>query len=252
MRDDELRSALADLGDHIDYPHTADLSGAVISRLRAGDAGRAEPHRRVRALAVAAAVLVVGVVALPAPRHAVADWLGIGGVDVVRVDAIPPNLSTTFQLGREVSVAEAQQIAPFTVMQPSALGPADKVYAGEPSAESVSLAWRPDDQLPEIRDTGVGLLLTEIPATIDQTLLQKRLDASTKVEIVTVGAEPAYWISGGQHELLYLNPDGTVRNDTTRLSANTLVWSSGGVTFRMESNLDRAAAISLASHLEPL
>jgi hypothetical protein len=249
MRDDELVAALADLGGRIAYPHAADLSGAVVSRLHAE-----EPrprHGRARALAIAVAVIVVVVLALPAPRHAVADWLGFSSVHIVRVDSLPPGLGTTLRLGREVSAEEARGQMPFTVMAPTGLGPPAKAYVGEPIADAVTLVWPPSPQTPEVAGSGVGLLLTEYPGSVDRFLLEKRLDPTTSVDVVNVGEVAGYWISGGRHELFYVGPDGQGRPDTTRLAGNTLIWSKDGVVFRMESSLDPAAAVHIASGVAP-
>src|SRR3954470_4911682 len=116
MRDDELRAALADLGDRIDYPRTGDLSGFVMSRLRADEPRPS--HHRLRALAIAAAVLMVAVLALPAPRHAVAEWHGFSTVRIVPVESVPPNTGTTLRLGREVPLDEAREATSFTVEVP--------------------------------------------------------------------------------------------------------------------------------------
>ena len=85
----------------------------------------------------------------------------------------------------------------------------------------------------------------------DATSAEPAVSASL-AETVTVGEVPGYWIGGGQHELFYLGPGGTGRPDTTRLAANTLLWSKDGVMFRLESSLDRSAAIDLASQLSPV
>jgi hypothetical protein len=96
------------------------------------------------------------------------------------------------------------------------------------------------------------VLLTEIPGSTRRELAEKHLGPGTTLETVTVGDVPGYWIAGGPHELLYLDPDGEPRPDTTRLAANTLLWAEDGVTFRLESPLDRAAAVALAEHLSPI
>jgi len=251
MRDSDLLSALADLGDHVAYPTSRDLSATVVERLRT-DAHVPQQRHRVRAFAVAAAILVIALLALPAPRHAVAEWLGITGVRVVRVPSIPADTGTTLRLGREVSIDEARAAAPFTLMAPSGIGDPTKAYTGEPAAGAVSLVWPPTDRLPQVHAAAVGLLLTEMPGSVEQPLLEKRLGPNASLELVTVGGAPGYWFEGGQHALIYLGPDGSGREDTTRLASNTLLWSRDGVVFRMESSLDRESAVELASHLEPL
>ena len=48
------------------------------------------------------------------------------------------------------------------------------------------------------------------------------------------------------HEFLYLDANGNPQPDTARLAANTLLWERDGVTYRLESALDRDAALALA------
>jgi hypothetical protein len=246
---EDLEAALSDLAHHLDHPHLPDLSPVVMARLTSVDS----PAQRSRAhIAIAVALLVAVLLAFPAPREALADWLGIGTVRLVLTEEVPGGASSVLRLGDEVSLPEANRRAPFTIVGPSGLGTPSAVYAGEPSSESVTLLWGPGDRVPEVATTGVGVLLTEMPGSTGRSLIEKQLSPETTVENVSVGDAAAYWIAGGQHELQYLDADGRRRLDTTRLAANTLLWEVDGVTFRLESQLDRDAAIDLARDLEPL
>jgi hypothetical protein len=247
---DDLEAALTDLGGHIDHPRGAELSTQVVARLAAVDH---DPRRsRWAHVAIAAGVLMVALLTLPAPRQALADWLGIGTVRVVRTDRVPDRTGSVLRLGHLVSLDEARRRMPFTILGPSRLGAPSAVYAGEPSAESVTLLWGPGDGVPVVADTGVGVLLTEMAGTTGRELIEKQLAPDTTLESVAVGDSRAYWIAGGQHELQYVDPDDRTRPDTTRLAANTLLWEVDGVTFRLESRLGRDAAVQLAGDLEPL
>ena len=53
------------------------------------------------------------------------------------------------------------------------------------------------------------------------------------------------------HEFFYLDADGEPQPDTARLAANTLLWERDGVTYRLESALDRDAALAIARQLTP-
>jgi hypothetical protein len=203
-------------------------------------------------VAIAAGVLVVVLLALPAPRQALADWLGIGTVRVVHTEQVPDRTGSVLRLGDEVTMDEARRRVPFAILGPARLGTPAAVYAGEPSADSVTLLWGPGPGVPEVAGTGVAVLLTEMAGTTGRALIEKHLGPDTTLETVTVGDNVAYWIAGGQHELWYLDPDDRARPDTTRLAANTLLWEVDGVTFRLESRLERDAAVALARDLEPL
>jgi hypothetical protein len=247
---DALEAALVDLGANLEHPRSPELAPVVVARLAVVD--QRPPRSRRTYLAIAAGVLVVVLLTLPAPRQALADWLGIGTVRVVRTEQVPDRVGSALRLGQQVSLDEAGAGVPFTILGPSSLGTPGAVYAGEPSAESVTLLWGSGDDVPVVAGTGVGVLLTEMAGTTDRSLVEKRLGPDTTLEIVAVGDATGYWIAGGQHELQYLDPDDRVRLDTTRLAANTLLWERDGVTFRLESRLDRDAAVALAEDLEPL
>jgi hypothetical protein len=83
-------------------------------------------------------------------------------------------------------------------------------------------------------------------------LVEKRILPGTTVEQTTIRSSPAFWISGVPHAFVYLDADGKAQLDTTRLAANTLLWEDDGITYRLESALERADAIALAESLESL
>ena len=165
----------------------------------------------------------------------------------------PPAPAPMLRLGHEVSLDEASDRAPFTI-----LGPVDAWGRRPPST------WASHPPTPSrccgAEGTGVpggGGHGRRRAAHRDagihrRALIEKQLGPGTTLETATVGDDAAYWIAGGQHELLYLDRDGRTRPDTTRLAANTLLWEHDGVTFRLESGLDRDAAVDLAGDLEPL
>src|SRR5258706_9320146 len=159
MRDDLLVATLVDLGEHIDVPSSRDLAPAVVRSLR-GAESRPRSRRRVLAVVLAA----VAVLALPGPREAVADWLGLRTVHIVRVDTLPSDLGTILNLGHEVPLDQLRGSA-FTVLTAPSLGPPTRAYTGEPSAGSVTLVWSAGQRTPIGDD--IGILLTEIPGSLD-------------------------------------------------------------------------------------
>ena len=78
---------------------------------------------------VAAAALVL---ALPGPRDALASWLGLETVHIVRVDTIPSNLGTTLRLGTETPIADVRGRA-VPVLAPPAAGTPTRAYTDEPA-----------------------------------------------------------------------------------------------------------------------
>jgi hypothetical protein len=245
----DLEARLADLGAHVLVPDVGDLSGAVVARIRTpGRHVVHAPSRRGVLLAAAAVlVIVISVLALPAPRHAVARWLGIGTIEVTRVESLPAGLGDRLTLGRATFVDEALDSTAFDVLLPDTATAPNAAFTGVPSADAVTLVWAPSAELPEVRTTGVGLLLTEVLGSIDEPLIGKSIAAGTTFEAVTVDGHPGYWLGGAPHEFFYRGPNGEPIPDSARLAGNTLIWTVGDVTLRLESGLDRDAAVALAA-----
>jgi hypothetical protein len=208
-------------------------------------------------LAAAAAALLVGLAATlvaPASRHAVARWLGIGSVTVTYTDEVPVGAGRTYDLGTPVSLAQAEAraaAAGWSLAAPTGAGDPARAFVGRP-AGAVNLVWAPAAQRPEIADAGIGLLLTAMRGTTDAGGMSKQATVGTTVQLVRVGDDAAYWIEGEPHEVVMTDRNGDVVHDSARLAGNTLIWTDGDVTYRLESALDRGQAIDLASTLRPL
>ena len=118
---DDLEAALTDLAHHIEHPPAVELAPVVMARLATVErAPRSHwrPHDR-------AGVLAAVVLTLPAPRHALADWLGIGAVRVVRTEQVPDGTGSGLRLGHEVSLPRGSQ--PRVVHDPRSVEPRDAV-----------------------------------------------------------------------------------------------------------------------------
>ncbi len=158
----------------------------------------------------------------------------------------PTSPGAGLSLGRAVSLAEARAAVSYPVGVPdlAGLGPPDAVWLDGSGAEPVvSLSWRPAPGAPA--SDGVGLLLSEVPGSIDPAYFGKFIGAGTSIVPVAVG-DGGWWISGAVHEVAILGPDGNVRFDTIRLAGNVLLWRSGPVTFRLETSLGQDGALEIA------
>jgi hypothetical protein len=246
--------ALEDLAGRLDFPAGGDLSGPVRAALAEPGAARrpSVPRWLIPALAAAVVAVAVAVVlVVPDARQAVARWLGLGGVEVTQVEEVPDDIGFRLDLGRRSDLEAAVASAGFDVRLPADLGDPEAVFVGRPTG-AVTAVWAPSDDLPEVGDSGVGLLLTQFPATTDEALVEKELGRGTSIEAVTVAGQDGFWITGAPHTVTYVGPDGgEPERDPIRLAGNTLVWVEDGVTHRLESALDRDAAIALAESLEP-
>lgn len=212
--------------------------------------GRRPRWHPVLAVVVAAAVSVV--VALPGPRAAMARLLGIGGVRMVVTGEVPATLPHAFDLGEPIAVDRALEEAP-PALASAASGDPVAAFAGRPPG-GVSLVWPASEHLPEIDapgPTGVGLIVTAFPGDIGTPVMRKDIGPGTRLEAVTVAGYPGYWVSGAPHEVAMAAPSGEVLPDTVRLAGNTLLWTVGTTTYRLESALDRAGALEVAERVTP-
>jgi hypothetical protein len=239
------------------------MARAVGDRLRA-EASAPRPSRwhRPAFIALAAAVVVALIVAVvPSTRSAVADFLGIGGVRIEPSPApLPAPTTSTFattptdpyaglHLGQAVTFDEARAAVDFPVTLPAAggFGPPDAVYlATPPPGGMVSFVWAPAAARPAPPTAPIGVLLSEFRARVDFMFAKKLISTGTKVEFLTVGGDEAVWIAGPAHSFGYTGTDGVYGAEDFRLAANTLLWVRHGITYRLESALDRDTATAIA------
>jgi hypothetical protein len=247
--EDDLEQELIDLGRHVVYPPLAPIDAAVRERLHAEPDRHASRtvHMAVRGLwrrlllaLLALAVLTGGALAVsPGVRTAVASWLGLQGV-VFLYRPTPPSRPSA-PVGAPLGLGQ-RLILP-------ALGAPDEVYLEAlPHGTQVGLVYRPRPGLPAVAGTRVGLLLTEVRGSFDQNPVYfKGLQPGTRVEMVQVDGAPAYWLTGKPHLFWYTDATGSLITERIRLAGNTLLWTRGGLIFRLESALPRAAALRVAA-----
>jgi hypothetical protein len=282
----ELEAALVDLGRHLAYPSTPDLAAHVRRglaqrpvRRRSFWAAIGPLQRRVAVAVLALVVAVAGAVLAISPeaRTAVADRLGLRGVQIREIPAVPtpppaatptvivaPPLAPTaspvaaspartigprLNLGQPSTLSQVRAQVTFTVLVPAALGPPDEVYLLDaPSGGQVALVYYPRPDLPQAHTTSVGVLLTEFQGDIHSSgAISKGLPPGSKLEAVQVNGGPGYWIDGDPHVFFYLDARGQMQTETTRLAGNVLLWEQGELTLRLESVLPRDAALHIAA-----
>ena len=260
-----LEDALRAAGERIEFPDSSGVAERVGARLgprptlrlvstrralRPG--GRASRWQRAVAIAAAVALLASGVLALsPRARRAVADFLGLRGERIKVVPSLVPSpapLGTALQLGQMTTIAGAQEKVPFTILAASAPGLGTPVvYLGYTFPDGqVSFVYPPSPGIPSVGTSGVGILLTEFRGRPDQQFIEKFIAAGTSIQAVTVDGALGYWIAGGVHEIVYLDPDGVPISNTLRLAGNVLLWQRGDVTLRIESSLSLEQALAIA------
>jgi len=234
-----LERELAALSDAVEWPDSPDLVPAVAPRLDA--APRRWLVRRPLAIAVVAVLVaaVLAVLAVPPARTAVLDWLGIGGARIVRVaDLSPLPLHQDLEvLGRPATLAAARAQAGFSFADPP---------RGEPGPDEVRLApglrvsylWR--------EGADARLIVTQFPGRAgDPALLKKLAGGATRIDRFSIDGDTAVWLEGGPHVVLFVAPDGLIREDHGWLAGNTLLVDRDGTTIRVEGALDRADAVDV-------
>jgi len=248
----ELERELRDLGRALDLPAPPDdLAARVRQAIAAEPAPAAAPRFRPRrALVVALAVLALaalGALAVPQARTAILEWLGLRGASVERVETQPdaPAVPDDLGLGDLVTLAEARDLAPFTLVEPGppAPGPPDEIRFDPVTADGqVAFLWLDTAAEPE-------LLLTEFRAPLGFEFVEKLAGPGTEVAAVEVNGAPGIWLEGEPHGFYYLDAAGQPRDETLRLARNTLLWERGPLTFRLEGDLTREEALAVARAL---
>ena len=254
----ELERLLTAAGREVEFPATPDLAARVAQRLPE------RPHRRVTRpargwrLALVSAVLLLlaaGTVfaAVPGVRDSVLDLFGLRGATIERTATIPPapeRPGAGLRLGRRTTLGSARRALPFDVVVPRRLGPPDRVYLRPGAAGGfVSLAYRQRPRLPEARETGLGLLISEFRGRADPDYLGKVVSFGTTVRRFRLDGAPARWLAGAPHDFFYRGPSGRPRRRSLRLAANVLLLEREGVLVRLEGGFHRAEAVSIARSL---
>jgi hypothetical protein len=262
MQDRELERELRELGALIDYPPTPDVAHAARNLLDEEEDSRPQRFRMVfpkmRWAAVAAAfVLVVAAPTLsPSLRATVSDWFvaeDIQSAGGPAVDAgsserqseagapgsksgTSPALAPRF-LGKRISLREARATMDGALLMPRklGLGKPDEVYAGGPSGkEGVVFVYR--EGLPPLGDTGISLVLTEVPGNLEPAYLRGKTTVGSELETVSVDGGPGYWSAAGRI------PSAM----DTRLPGPVLLWEQGGVALRLEADVQKEQAVRIA------
>ena len=258
-REIELERELRELGALIDYPPTPDAARAARNLL---DEEENEGPRRfpsalptLRWAAVAAFVLVVAVPALsPTLRATVSDWFVAGDTQMADEPAVDggsaereseanvpasgdsksmESLAPRFW-GERISLREAQARMDGELLLPRrlGLGKPDEIYTSP--KDDVVLVYK--ERLPPLGDTGISLVLTEVPGKVEPAYLAGETPVRSKLERVMVDGHPGYW---GPADRLPSTMD-------RRLLGNVLLWEQRGVALLLEVDLPKEQAVRIA------
>lgn len=257
----ETERQLRDLAQALDIP-APDYSDRVLTAL-ATDNQQSSVRRsrrrilqtRSRRVLIAIAVVLIAAavaIAVPGSRRALAQWFGFAGIEIhhTHLHATPPPASQRpidLHAGAKVSLAEARAAMAGRLKLPEGLpAPAETYLSRDGAAAVATLAYRAAPHLRPTADTGYALILTEITHA-GRPLFEKMLSPGARAVAVRVSGHRGVFIHGPQQIITFGNGQPEMHEVAARASANTIIWTDGTTTYRLEGDFRQHAAVTLAS-----
>jgi hypothetical protein len=225
----ELERRLQELGGEIAYPATP--------RFDLGFDRRPVRRPRLRQLALGLAILLAvlaGVLALsPGARSAFLEIFHLKGASVELVETLPQVDAQPIDFGERVTLEEAELRVGFELVD---LGEPDAVFVR--GTRMASLVYGPVDK--------PRLVLSQLRGAVWDGMVKKVGSSGTRIEQVRVAGERGLFISGDEHFVMFLNPNGAITDEPTYLAGTVLLWNRGDLLLRLEGKLTKAEALELA------
>jgi hypothetical protein len=258
------------------YPPTPDLAQNVTHSLQSRRQRKAGWSRAPRLAWAAAALLVLFscLLAVPSVRAQIMEFLQVGIVRIFLVEptptqtAIPPAitpepgavepglalspLASPFptltlrtsvpELLGETSLDEASQQVPFAIQlpeYPEDLGNPDRVYLQDLEGQVLVLVWLDGEQPDRVR---LSLHMYARGSMIGEKF-QPRAVQETRVY-----GDPAVWAEGPY----FLRLSNGTYDQIRLIEGHVLIWESGEITYRLETDLPLEEAVRVAESLQPL
>ncbi len=246
MDDMTFEQLLTSRAREVTYPATPPLRGGVMAAIAAPRAPQRSAPQFGLAFAAAAALGVLALTfALPTSRDAVADFFGIDGSNVEPLPTPAPGvMPTPLPTAADIDASAV----PATLEEAfGALGfaPALPVDAGEPSA--VYLAHYSQPAL-ILRYANFDLWQTRLDG--DAFVGKGTTEDATVDEFVLSSGVAARWISGGEHLVQFYDTQGrAIERSQRTVERNTLIWRTDYAFYRIETELPRADAVTIAETL---
>ena len=239
---------------------------ATLEADRAGRATRSIWRSRPLLIAaIAIAIVLALLIAIPQTREAIAQLLGLRFIQIVPVTPTPTSITTTPAPITTPGVAPIDQCCPTTLDKarqqarfairlpldatPSQVFFQDQLFGPGSPAQQLILVFG-DPQAPRF-------VLYEAESWLYQktvTASGAPLGSGTTISETTVGGRRAEWLSGAPHLLVTLDQKGEpILGSERPVNANTLIWDIGSgsnvVTFRLETTLSLSEAVRFAESL---
>lgn len=257
---ERFEGRLRSIAKQLEYPHTPDLSGSVMRRLRSSP--RAHVISQLLAWSLTfLLILCASLMLIPPARAALIDFIQIGAVRIFRAEPSPlsptrqefpltatpgptpqPLIPMLENIAGETTLAQAQQTVAYPILLPSyppGLGQPDRVFVQEVDGKMTILVWM-DPQHPD----KVLMSLHFIPSgSWAITKMKPQIMQET-----TVKGQRAIWAVGPY--MLHLS-NGNI--DLVRLiDGHVLIWTNGDITYRLETSLSLEEATKVAESLRSI
>jgi hypothetical protein len=268
LQQEFFEKQLQSIAKGLDYPRTPDVASSVMRQLK-GKGRRGEGRLVSRRLAWSLTVIVIlisSLMLIPPARAAILEFIQIGIVRIFRAEPSPvtppqqefpstrmpitatpavtsePLIPILERLAGDMTLEEAQQTVSYPILLPSYppnLGAPDRVFVQEAEGDMTILIWidpeEPDQILMSLHIIPPGSWAVD---KMDPALIQE----------TTVNGQRAIW-AVGPYPLRFSN--GNL--DFVRLmDGHVLIWTNGGMTYRLETELALEEAIKIAESLEPI
>jgi len=251
------------------YPATPQIALTVRERLAGRRKIRPDNRLRLRwAIALVILALLASLLATPAARAALLEFLQIGAVRIfqsaptvtpeIPATAMPANASpgtppatatsqpapvnlvSILDLDGETSLAEARKMVAFQLRLPTYppdLGLPDGVFVQEQGGELVIMAWTDPDE--------PGKVIMSLHAIGPGAWSLEKIQPQV-IQETTVNGSPAAWTVGP-----YVVKLRNGNMDFRRLiSGRVLIWTEGGITYRLETGLPLEEARKIAESFQ--
>ena len=165
----------------------------------------------------------------------------------------PPTPAATLErfagLGDRTTLAAVRRHMPALTPTAENLSKPDQVRFESSNGPHASLLYRSRNGLPEIPDAGgAGLLIEEFLGD-GRTMVHKYLSDRSVAEPADINGSPGVYLSGGPHLVFYEDAFGLDVQAKGRTVGRALIFQSGGLTIRIEGNLNRERMIDIARSL---